>query len=241
MNSSLRAIPLIALFAALLAVLGLIPKIDLPLGVPITLQTLGVMLAGCMLGAKRGFQALMLFLFAVALGLPLLSGGRGGLGVFFAPSSGYLIGWPLGALATGALMAVLPAQSPRAAATSAFIASALGGLLVVHVIPGSPAQRVGLAAGDHLVGVGGRALAGMNVDEAAQLLQGPEGSVATLAVLRGSGPARAMTVRREHVEVPSVEDVRIIDPVAGVGLVKVTSFQKTTAADLEAHHKKMYA
>ena len=133
MNSSLRAIPLIALFAALLAVLGLIPKIDLPLGVPITVQTLGVMLAGCMLGAKRGLQALMLFLFAVALGLPLLSGGRGGLGVFFAPSSGYLIGWPLGALATGALMAVLPAHTPRAAAISAFFASALGGLLVVHV------------------------------------------------------------------------------------------------------------
>ena len=119
--------------------------------------------------------------------------------------------------------------------------SAEDGLLVVHVIPGSPAHRVGLAAGDHLVGVGGRALAGMNVDEAAQLLQGPEGSVATLAVLRGSGPARAMTVRREHVEVPSVEDVRIIDPVAGVGLVKVTSFQKTTAADLEAALRRLDA
>ncbi|PIT79722.1 BioY family transporter [Limnohabitans sp. JirII-29] len=132
MNTSLRATPLIALFAALLAVLGLIPKIDLPLGVPITLQTLGVMLAGCMLGPKRGFQALMLFLFAVALGLPLLSGGRGGLGVFFAPSSGYLIGWPLGALVTGGLMALLPTHSPQRAAISAFIASALGGLLVVH-------------------------------------------------------------------------------------------------------------
>jgi len=132
MNTSLRAIPLIALFAALLAVLGLIPKIDLPLGVPITLQTLGVMLAGCLLGPKRSFQALMLFLFAVALGLPLLSGGRGGLGVFFAPSSGYLIGWPLGALVTGGLMALLPTHSPQRAAISAFVASALGGLLVVH-------------------------------------------------------------------------------------------------------------
>src|SRR5574343_2012459 len=88
---------LIALFAALMAVLGLIPKIDLPLGVPITLQTLGVMLAGCMLGPKRALQALLLFLAAVAIGLPLLSGGRGGIGVFFAPASGYLIGWPVGA------------------------------------------------------------------------------------------------------------------------------------------------
>ena len=59
MHPSSRSLALVSLFAALIAVFGLIPKIDLPLGVPITLQTLGVMLAGCMLGAKRGLQALM--------------------------------------------------------------------------------------------------------------------------------------------------------------------------------------
>ena len=83
-----QRIALVALFAALMAAFGLIPKIDLPLGVPITAQTMGVMLAGCMLGAAMGFQALLLFLAAVALGLPLLSGGRGGMGVFFLPSAG---------------------------------------------------------------------------------------------------------------------------------------------------------
>ena len=128
-----RSLALVPLFAALLAVLGLIPKIDLPLGVPITLQTLGVMLAGCLLGPRRGLQAVLLFLAAVAMGLPLLSGGRGGLGVFFAPSAGYLAGFAFGALATGLVMSRLPANTPRRAATSAFIASALGGLLVVHV------------------------------------------------------------------------------------------------------------
>ena len=50
-----HSMALVALFAALMAVMGLIPKIDLPLGVPITLQSLGVMLAGCLLGARRGF------------------------------------------------------------------------------------------------------------------------------------------------------------------------------------------
>ncbi len=130
-------IALSSLFAALLAVLGLIPKIDLPLGVPITLQTLGVMLAGCMLGPKRALQALLLFLLAVALGLPLLSGGRGGLGVFMAPSSGYLIGWPVGAFVTGCVMAWLTQRqtepSPKISAIHAFVASASGGLLMVHV------------------------------------------------------------------------------------------------------------
>jgi biotin transport system substrate-specific component len=131
MKSS-RSLALVSLFAALLAVFGLIPKIDLPLGVPITLQTLGVMLAGCMLGPKRGLQAVLLFLAAVALGLPLLSGGRGGLGVFMAPSVGYLIGFPFGAFVTGWMMGLLPGDTPRRAAISAFIASSLGGLLTVH-------------------------------------------------------------------------------------------------------------
>ena len=80
MNTSTRSLALVPLFAALLAVFGLVPKIDLPLGVPVTLQTVGVMLAGCLLGPWRGLQAIGLFLVAVAAGLPLLSGGRGGIG-----------------------------------------------------------------------------------------------------------------------------------------------------------------
>jgi carboxyl-terminal processing protease len=119
--------------------------------------------------------------------------------------------------------------------------SAADGLLVVHVIKGSPAERAGIRAGDHLVGVGGRSIGGMNVDEAAQLLQGPEGSLVTLAILRAPAPARAVTVRREHVEVPSVEDVRLLDPAAGIAGLKISSFQKTTAADLEAALRRLDA
>ncbi len=119
--------------------------------------------------------------------------------------------------------------------------SAADGLLVVHVIPGSPAQRAGIRAGDHLVGVGGRSIAGMGVDEAAHLLQGPEGSLVTLAILRAPAPARAISVRREHVDVPSIEDVRMIDPTAGVAYLKLTSFQKTTAADLESNLRRLDA
>ncbi|MDE2413427.1 MAG: biotin transporter BioY [Comamonadaceae bacterium] len=132
-NSS-YSMALVALFAALMAAMGLIPKIDLPLGVPITLQSLGVMLAGCLLGARRGFQALLLFLVAVAAGLPLLSGGRGGIGVFMAPSAGYLVGYALAAGVTGALMRLLPQGTPLRTALSAFIASALGGLVFLHAM-----------------------------------------------------------------------------------------------------------
>lgn len=133
-RNSAHAITQVALFAALTAVLGLIPKIDLPFGVPITLQSLAVMLAGCLLGGWRAFQALALFLLAVAVGLPLLSGGRGGLGAFAAPSAGYLVGFALAAGATGFIMGWLPRSTPRRAGISAFIASAAGGLVLLHAV-----------------------------------------------------------------------------------------------------------
>ena len=125
-----RSLTLIALFAALIAALGLIPKFTLGFGVPITAQTLGVMLCGTVLGARRGGLAVLLFLALVALGLPLLAGGRGGLGAFATPSVGFLIGWPLGAYVTGVCMEhwrVLPVG------WAAGVASALGGIVVVYV------------------------------------------------------------------------------------------------------------
>ena len=129
-----HSMALVALFAALMAVMGLIPKIDLPLGVPITIQSLGVMLAGCLLGARQGFQSMALFLVAVAAGLPLLAGGRGGLGVFMAPSAGYLLGYGVAAGVTGAVMGLLPHATPLRTALSAFVASVLGGLVCLHAM-----------------------------------------------------------------------------------------------------------
>lgn len=133
-RSSAQSLSTVALFAALMAVLGLVPKIDLPFGVPVTLQSLGVMLAGCLLGGKRGFQALALFLLAVAVGLPLLAGGRGGLGVFMLPSAGYLLGYALAAGVVGLLMGRLPSASPRQAGISACIASLIGGVVFLHAV-----------------------------------------------------------------------------------------------------------
>lgn len=87
-----------ALFAALIAVLGMIPPI--PLGfipVPITAQTLGVMLAGCFLGKRMGALSLVIFIILVAIGLPVLTGGRGGIAVLIGPSAGYIFSFPIAA------------------------------------------------------------------------------------------------------------------------------------------------
>lgn len=121
----------IALFAAVIAALGVLPKFDLPLagGVPITAQTLGVMLAGTVLGARNGALAVVLFLLLIALGMPLLAGGRGGLGVFFGPSAGFAIGFVPGAFVAGLLMARL-AQIPVTIAAMA--AALVGGVLTVY-------------------------------------------------------------------------------------------------------------
>lgn len=124
----------IALFAALIAVLGLVPKIDLLAGVPITAQSMGVMLCGTVLGARRGALAVLLFLALVAVGLPLLSGGRGGLGVFASPSVGFLIGFPVAAFVAGLVVEKWTA----AIGVAAFVGAILGGIVVLYAfgIPG---------------------------------------------------------------------------------------------------------
>jgi len=118
----------IALFAALIAVLGFLPKIDLVSGVPITAQSLGVMLCGTVLGAKRGALAVLLFL-TVALAVPVLAGFRTTLMALNSPTAGYIIGFPLAAFTAGLVVerlriAIFPA---------AFIGAVLGGIGVMHV------------------------------------------------------------------------------------------------------------
>jgi biotin transport system substrate-specific component len=125
-----RTVTHIALFAALVAVLGLVPQITLPGGVPITAQSLGIMLCGTVLGARRGALAVLLFLALVALGLPILSGGRGGLGVFAGPSVGFLVGFPVAAFVAGLVVEKWRAPVGLAAGVGAFV----GGVLVLYVL-----------------------------------------------------------------------------------------------------------
>jgi biotin transport system substrate-specific component len=140
-----RDLAYVALFAAITAVLGTVPAIDVG-PVPVTAQTLGVMLAGSVLGAKRGFLSQLLFLVLVAVGLPLLAGGAGGLGVFTGPSAGYLYAWPLGAFVAGL---VTELAWRRFTLAWAVLANVLGGVLVIYAV-GIP--FVAVYAGDVTLG-----------------------------------------------------------------------------------------
>jgi biotin transport system substrate-specific component len=129
-RSTSRDLALVATFAGVVAALGVMPALY-PVGnaVPITLQSMGVMLAGAILGARRGFLAVALLLVLVAVGLPLLAGGRGGLGVFASPSVGFLIGWPVAAFVVGWLT---ERGGPSYRLAWGIVANVVGGIVVLY-------------------------------------------------------------------------------------------------------------
>jgi carboxyl-terminal processing protease len=108
-----------------------------------------------------------------------------------------------------------------------------GALLIVKTIPGSPAERGGIRAGDRIVAVDGRSTADLSTDAAADLLQGQEGSMVEVTLVRGQQAPRRLTLRRQHVDVPSVDDVKIVDREQHIGYLKLTCFQKTSTRDLD--------
>ena len=123
---------LVALFAALIAILGLVPAFPLASGVPITAQSLGVMLCGTILGSKKGGLAALFFVVLTLVGLPLLAGGRGGIGLLAGASAGFIVGFPVAAYITGWLME--KTQSVNIL-VSVSVSSIVGGIVALY-IPG---------------------------------------------------------------------------------------------------------
>ncbi|AZY51956.1 biotin transporter BioY [Bordetella avium] len=130
-----RNLVLAALFAALMVVLSLMPPVPLPaIPVPVTLQTLGVMLAGIMLGPWRGAAACLLYLVLAAIGLPVLPGGRGGLGVFVGPTGGFLMGMLLGVVVAGLLARALARGGMWRMLGGYLLACLVGGVAAVYAV-----------------------------------------------------------------------------------------------------------
>lgn len=102
--SPARDIALIASFAALIAVSAIVPAIPVGGPVAITLQTFSVLLTGALLGARRGFLAVLLYIAVGTLGLPIFAGGGAGVAPYMGPSVGYLVSLPFAAALTGLLI-----------------------------------------------------------------------------------------------------------------------------------------
>ena len=131
-----RDIVLVALFTALVVVLGMIPGVPLGvLPVPFVLQNLGLMLAGAILGGRRGAAVAGLLVLLVAVGLPVLSGGRGGLGILAGPTGGFVLGWIPGTYVTGVIVSRMlgAGAAPLARTIVAVVAAvAVGHVLIVY-------------------------------------------------------------------------------------------------------------
>ncbi len=99
-NQKTKNMILSAMFVALISV-GAFIKIPVPV-VPFTLQVLFTMLAGLLLGGKRGALAVCVYTALGLVGLPVFTQG-GGLGYIFQPTFGYIIGFAVGAYVTGVI------------------------------------------------------------------------------------------------------------------------------------------
>lgn len=146
-SSGARNLAQIAVFAAVVAAFGMIPGIPLAGPVAIVLQTLGVLLAGAILGPLRGAASVTLFLGLVALGLPLLSGFRGGLGVFAGPTVGFLLSWIVAAFVVGLIVhGGLNRHDVRPTWTRTLLATVVAGMVVMYAI-GVPVMALMLGLG----------------------------------------------------------------------------------------------
>ena len=126
---------LIAVFAALVAAAALVPGLALNgFGVPITFQTLAVMLTGLVLGPARGFAAVGLYTLLGLAGLPIFSQGRSGLAILAGPSAGYIIAFPIAAFVVGWLATLVIRRTTKARALWFFLAATATSIVFVHTL-----------------------------------------------------------------------------------------------------------
>lgn len=97
---SIQDLCLISVVTSILIIMAQI-SIPMPLGVPMTMQTFAVMLAGILLGPQKGTLTIIIYLLLGAIGLPVFSNFRGGLQCLIGPTGGFLFSFPIMALLTG--------------------------------------------------------------------------------------------------------------------------------------------
>ena len=126
---------LCGLFAAVMTVCS---WISIPLGftpVPVNLATLGVFLTGALLGPKYGTLSMAVYTLAGAVGLPVFSEFRGGMGVLAGPTGGYIIGYIAAAFVTGLIIAMaVRSEKSRAASIVLYAAAMICGLLACYAL-----------------------------------------------------------------------------------------------------------
>lgn len=119
-----REITYIGLFAAVMCICS---WISVPMTIPFTLQTFAVFLATALLGIRLGTITVVTYVLLGAIGLPVFSGFKGGIGVLLGPTGGYIIGFIFSAMTTGLIIG----YKGRSRAVMAIAMAA--GLLVCYI------------------------------------------------------------------------------------------------------------
>ncbi len=107
------------------------------------------------------------------------------------------------------------------------------GLRLVGVIRGGPAWEAGLKVSELIVSVGGQSIKGQSLDEAANRLQGTEGTNVELDIRRRDGSTQHFRLVRRHVDVESVTKAKLVDASDGIGYLQLSGFQKTSADEID--------
>lgn len=140
-----QSLALVSVFAAIIAVSAIVPGIPVgSFGVPITLQTLAVMLTGLVLGGSRAAAAVALYLLLALAGLPIFSGGRAGLSVLAGGSAGYIVGFVLAALLVGVAAEQIIRRLPAKRRGLWFFLAAVVVTVVASHMPGVLGMMVNL-------------------------------------------------------------------------------------------------
>lgn len=105
-------------------------------------------------------------------------------------------------------------------------------LQIMAVIPGGPAAKARLQKGDYILAVNRNQVSQIGGEQAADLLKGPAGSIVSLQIRR-QDEQFVLNLIRDRVDIPSLQGVSLIDRENGVGYIKLTNFQKTTARSFE--------
>lgn len=100
-NKSSKSVLNLVYIAMFTAVIIICSQIQIPAAVPFTLQTLAIFTAGGILGCKRGFISVLIYVLLGLIGMPVFSGFKGGAGVLFGPTGGYIIGFIFTVLIVG--------------------------------------------------------------------------------------------------------------------------------------------
>jgi biotin transport system substrate-specific component len=144
-------IALVAVFAGLIAASTIWPGIQLQAGVPITLQTFSVILAGAVLGPWRGAAAVVVYLILGTAGLPIFAGRTGGVAPWVGPTGGFLLGFVFAAFVTGWIVRRLH-RKHLLSLSGVVGACAVGSLLVLNAVGYVwPSFRIDSSAVDTLV------------------------------------------------------------------------------------------